>query len=548
MRPPRGRGPLRPPGGGYRGRVPPRPAPARRRPSPPRPQAGGALRRVAAVGGALALLLAACSTPAKNQAPVAEATSAATGEQVEAGLQEFYDQPIDWTVCDDFQCATATVPIDYDDPAAGSIELALRRAPATGGDALGSLLINPGGPGASGVDFVENAVPRISAEVLERFDVVGFDPRGVGQSAPVTCLDDAAKDALVSRDPDFSTDEGILATQRAFAELGAACVADTGPLVEHVDTASAARDMDVLRAALGDDVLHYLGYSYGTALGATYAELFPERAGRLVLDGAVDPSLTAAEVEVGQAIGFENALRAYVEDCLGGSECPLTGSVDEALTQVRELVEGARRNPLPAVDGRRVTGTLAFYGIAITLYDDQSWPVLTQALTAAIQGRDGNLLLRLADLYNDRLDDGSFGSNSAEAFLAINCLAGRSPAEPADVRALTEQLVRAAPTVGQFFAYEAGTVKCAQWPVAPAEDLGELTAAGAPPILVIGTTNDPATPYVWAEGLADQLESGVLLTWEGEGHTAYGRSNDCIADAVDAFLLEGTVPAEGTRC
>ena len=510
--------------------------------------AGGAPGRVAAVTATLALLLAGCSVPGKNQAPAAPARSSATSQDVEPELAEFYDQPVDWTRCGDFHCATATVPVDYADPAAGSIDLALQRLPARGGEPIGSLLVNPGGPGASGVEFVESAASRLSEDVLDRFDVVGFDPRGVAASAPVTCLDDAAKDALLARDPDFSTDAGIEATQAAYGEMGEACLANTGPLLAHVDTASVARDMDVLRAALGDDVLHYLGYSYGTALGATYADLFPERAGRLVLDGAVDPTLEGTEVEVQQAVGFENALRAYVEDCLGGDECPLTGSVDEGVAQVREVVERARRNPLPTDGDRVVTGTLAFYGIAYTLYDDQSWPVLTRVLADVMGSGDGTLLLRVADLYSDRDEDGTYGSNSVEAFLAVNCLSGRSPATPADVRALRSELVEAAPTVGEYFAYEAGVNKCARWPVPPTEDTGPPVAEGAAPILVVGTTGDPATPYAWAEAMAEQLESGVLLTWEGEGHTAYGRSNDCVTHAVDAFLLDGTVPAEGTRC
>jgi pimeloyl-ACP methyl ester carboxylesterase len=503
-------------------------------------------RRAVAVVAALGLLLAGCSTPTKTQVPVT-ATSAPTDEEAEPGLESFYAQPIEWAQCDDFQCATAAVPIDYADPGAGSLELALRRAPATG-ESLGSLLINPGGPGASGVDFVEAAVETFTPRLLERYDVVGFDPRGVGRSSPVTCLDPAAKDELISRDFDFTTDEGILEAQAAYGELGDACAAGTGAPLGHVDTASAARDMDVLRAAVGDEGLNYLGFSYGTALGATYASLFPERSGRLVLDGAIDPSLDSSEVEVQQAVGFENALRAYVENCQAGTECPLTGSVDEGLQQVHDLVERARRSPLATGTDRALTGTLAFYGIAVTLYDEESWPVLTQALTAAIRQDDGNVLLSLADFYNDRNEDGTFATNSTEAFLAVNCLDGRSPSEPADIRASMAELIAAAPTVGEYFSYESGVVKCAQWPVPAVEDPVPIAAEGAPPIVVIGTTNDPATPYAWAEGLAEQLSSGVLLTYVGEGHTAYGRSNDCIAGAVDAYLIQGTVPADGMRC
>ncbi len=495
---------------------------------------------------ATVMLVAGCAVPGKNQAPVAPATSAATDEQAEAGLGSFYDQPVDWTLCDDFQCATVTVPVDYADPDAGSIDLALKRIPARGGDPIGSLFVNPGGPGASGVEFMDTIAARLSEGVLDRFDVVGFDPRGVGLSSPVTCTDDAAKDALVSRDFDFATDAGIQEAIEAYGAFGEACAAGTGPLLAHVGTESAARDLDILRATLGDDVLHYLGYSYGTALGATYAGLFPEGVGRLVLDGAVAQDLSAQEIEVDQAVGFESALRAYVENCQAADGCPLRGTVDEGLEQVRDLVDRARRSPLDTASDRPLTGRLAFFGVALPLYNDASWPALTQALTAALQQDDGSLLLRLADVYNDRGEDGTFDSNAMEANLAIGCADGRGSTDPETMRAEAAEVLEAAPTVGQYFVF--GGVRCAQWPVQPTDDAEPPVAEGAPPILVVGTTNDPATPYVWAQALADELPSGVLLTWEGQGHTAYGRSNECLAAAVDGFLLEGTVPDDGTRC
>ncbi len=495
----------------------------------------------------LALGLVGCSsTPTKNQQPVAPPSTPVVGDDVDPALEPFYSQVIEWSACGDFQCGTATVPIDYAEPGAGSFELALKRAPATGADPIGSLLINPGGPGGSGVEFVETAVARISDRVVEEYDVVGFDPRGVGLSSPVTCLDDAGKDALISRDFDYASDAGLAEAREAYRAFGEACAANTGPLLGHVDTVSAARDLDVLRAALGDEQLTYLGYSYGTALGATYAGLFPERAGRLVLDGALDPSLEPAQVGLQQAVGFENALRAYVADCQAGADCPLTGTVDDGLAQVRDLLDRARRNPLPTESDRVLTGTLAFYGIAVTLYDDQNWGALTQGLTAALRQGDGTILLILADAYNERGEDGTFLSNSTEAFTAVNCLDGASSADPATMRAEAAELAEAAPTVGYFFGY--GGAVCAEWPYPATGQAGPITAEGAPPILVIGTTNDPATPYAWAQALAEQLSSAVLLTYEGEGHTAYGRSNECIADAVDAYLLEGAVPDEGTRC
>ncbi len=495
---------------------------------------------------AAALLVTGCSTPVKNQQPVA-ATPTGPVEAAAPGLERFYDQALEWTACGDFECARATVPLDYADPAGATIELALQRARARGGEPIASLLINPGGPGVSGIEFLEPAVTdAISERVTERYDVVGFDPRGVGESAAVRCLDDEAKDELLSTDLDQSSDAGLQEALAVYGEFARACAANTGPLLAHVDTVSAARDLDVLRAALGDESLHYLGYSYGTKLGATYAGLFPERAGRLVLDGAVDPSLSYEQMNLDQAAGFESALRAYVRDCQAGGECPLTGTLEEGLAQISGLVERASRTPLPTQSGRRVTGRLATTGIVYPLYDNELWSVLTQGLTAALREGDGTVLLAIADAYNRRNEDGTFADNSQEAFRAINCLDDAPTADVQSMRAEADRLAEVAPTLGSDWAY--GGVICAQWPHPRTGVAAPITAEGAPPIVVIGTTNDPATPYAWSESLADQLSSGVLLTYEGEGHTAYGRSNDCIAEAVDTFLLEGTPPEDGTRC
>ncbi|WP_315093223.1 alpha/beta hydrolase [uncultured Cellulomonas sp.] len=504
---------------------------------------------VAVVSAALVVvvLLAGCVAP-KNQAagPVPGATTASPSAEATGDLARYYGQQLEWTTCEQGECATAQVPMDYADPAGPSIELALARARATGGEPIGSLLLNRGGPGASGVDFVAQASSMVSADVKRQYDLVGFDPRGVQRSSPVECVDAAGLDEIIAYDPDYSTDAGIQDVMDLYGELGAACQENTGQALAHVDTVSAARDLDVLRAALGDDTLTYLGFSYGTSLGATYASLFPEKVGRLVLDGALPPTLTSAEASEGQAVGFENALRAYVADCQAGPRCPLDGSLDDGLAEVREMLDRAQDNPLPTGTDRELTRSLAFYGIALPLYAQSYWPYLTQALTLALQENDGSLLLQLADQYSDRTADGTFSTNSTVAFYAINCLDSRSPADVATMRAEAAQIEAAAPTVGYFFGY-GGTV-CAQWPVPEVGGLDSYAAEGAAPILVVGTTNDPATPYVWAEQLADLLSSGVLLTYEGEGHTAYGSSNECIADSVDAYLLSGTVPAEGTRC
>ncbi|VTR75281.1 alpha/beta hydrolase [Cellulomonas hominis] len=499
--------------------------------------------RVAALVAVVALALAGCVGPKEQTSVTQEPEPTAADVR---GLDAIYAQQLDWQPCGDLECATLVVPLDYAEPDGDTIEIAVSRHVATG-DRIGSLLINPGGPGSSGIDALSSiALPRFGKEVVERYDLVGFDPRGVASSTPVTCVDGPTMDELVSTDFDFSSDAGIAEAEAAYGAFGAACLANSGPVLEHVDTVSAAKDMDVLRAVLGDETLSYVGYSYGTQLGATYAALFPEQVGRLVLDGALDPTLSPQELSEGQAAGFESALRAYVADCQAGADCPLTGSVDDGLAQIKALLDRARRSPLPTGTDRPLTGALAFSGIALPLYDEGSWQYLTMGLDAALTEGNGAVLLQLADLYYDRNADGTYASNSTPAFWSIGCADDRGTTDVAEMRAQAAAIEAAAPTVGYFFSY--GGVICAQWPVPEAGGLDDYAAQGADPILVIGTTNDPATPYAWAESLAKTLESGTLLTYEGEGHTAYGRSNACIADAVDAYLIEGTVPEEGTRC
>ncbi|MFS0701945.1 alpha/beta fold hydrolase [Cellulomonas sp. 179-A 4D5 NHS] len=518
-------------------------------PAPLRPAArsGRPLLRAAGLLAVGALVLAGCSSP-KNQVTVDPSAPVSSSDGVAPELAEYYEQQPEWTACGALECATVVVPVDWDEPGGASIELAVNRSRATGGERIGSLLTNPGGPGASGTEALESVVlQRMGTEVKERYDLVGFDPRGVGKSHPVECVDGPEMDEIVAFDADYSTPESLEEVEAMYGEFGAGCLERTGDVLEHVDTVSAARDLDVLRAVLGDQQLHYLGFSYGTALGATYASLFPERVGRLVLDGALDPTLGSDEVAAGQAAGFESALRAYVEDCQAGKGCPLEGSVDEGLAAVADLLDDARRNPLETSDPeRQLTASLAFAGIAQTLYANSLWPYLTEGLTGAIQQRDGSRLLQFADLYYDRDADGTYASNTTEAFWAIGCADDRATTDPDEMRESAERMVDVAPTIGRFFGY--GGVVCARWPVPEAGGLDSYAAEGAAPIVVIGTTNDPATPYVWAESLSDVLSSAVLLTFEGEGHTAYGRSNECISGAVDAYLLEGTVPEDGTRC
>lgn len=437
--------------------------------------------------------------------------------------------------------------MDWDNPSTDAIVLTLSRIKATSGKAQGSLLVNPGGPGGSGIEFLPYFSRIVSADVAAAYDIVSFDPRGVGLSTPISCGDDKELDQHYLTDKEIKSpadmDAAILETKR----FGERCLKLTGPSLGFVDTNSAAKDMDLMRAVLGDEKLTYLGYSYGTQLGATYAGLFPQNVGRLVLDGAVDPSLSSKALSLQQAQGFDKAFRAYASDCLkAGEACPLQGSVDDAIKQVVKLLADAKANPLPTQGGERLNGALAYYGLIVAMYEDSSWPVLTAALTSAIKKNDGTQLRELANQYLSRDQNGHYEGNAMVAFEAINCLDSPTTKRNYDqLLAWRDEMAKVAPIVADAFAMNTG---CEGWPFPNRLSPAKITADGAAPILVLGTTGDPATPYEWAVSLAGQLSSGVLLSWKGEGHTAYGRSNDCVREAVDSYLLHGTPPANNTQC
>ncbi|MWB99114.1 alpha/beta fold hydrolase [Agromyces seonyuensis] len=511
-------------------------------------------RRGLAAAGVLAaaLVLTGC-VPSFLFPQNPERTSTPVDEDVDAALAPFYGQVLSWEDCEDVEgmlCATATAPLDWDDPAAGSVDLALVRQPASG-DKLGSLLVNPGGPGGSGFDFVADSIDYAVGEPLQqRYDIVGFDPRGVGRSSAIACLDAAAMDDYLyglAENP-RGTDGWIAEVEQNVGEFGAACAENSGDLLGHVDTVSAARDLDLLRAVLGDEKLNYLGYSYGTFLGATYAGLYPEKVGRLVLDGAIDPAASDFDVTSAQAQGFEQALSAYLEDCLGRDDCPFpaSGGVDGALADVRALLDSVDASPLRGSDGRELGADALLTAIIYPLYSPDAWSYLDDLFTSVEQG-EADFALALADAYNGRDPDGTYADNSTEAFKAINCLdypAGST--DPAEMRAQNAELEAAAPIIGTYMGF--GALACAGWPDEPTGLREEIHANGADPILVIGTTGDPATPYQWAVSLADQLDSGVLVSYDGEGHTAYNKGSDCVNGVVESYFLDGDVPGSDPNC
>ncbi|MFJ4209128.1 alpha/beta hydrolase [Paenarthrobacter sp. NPDC089675] len=496
------------------------------------------------------LVLSACSLPFLP-APTAKPSTSTVDPSIAAsapkGLEKYYSQNVEWSACEDgFQCGNVKVPLDYGNPDSGEITLAAIKLPSSG-TKQGTILVNPGGPGGSGVDFVKDGgKTHFTQKLRSSFDMVGFDPRGVKRSAPVKCMaSDAERDAAREKSFQENTDDGLAAALAFNETVTQQCVQQTGPVLEHVDTISAAKDLDILRAVVNDAKLNYLGYSYGTFLGSTYAALFPDKVGRLVLDGAVDPSLSNEDLTSGQAVAFEKAIRTYVADCLKQKDCPLSGGVDNGVGQIRELINAVNQNPQTAKDGRLVTGNEFVNGLILPLYDDQSWPALTQALDSAFSG-DVSQMLRIADLGADREPNGTYSSNSNFAFNAINCLDYPMVTDTAGMRAEEARLKQESPTFGEFFAY--GGVTCKAWPYKPTRTPAPVNYTGSSPIVVIGTTGDPATPLEWAQSLRKQLGNASLITWQGEGHTAYGRSNSCVSNAVDNYFIDGKQPQDGIKC
>ncbi|QRN81478.1 MAG: alpha/beta fold hydrolase [Nocardiopsis sp. BM-2018] len=479
----------------------------------------------------------------------------ADGTRVDVAEQELL-----WEECDSglpgSECTVFEVPLDYEDPDGERIEIAVKRFPATGDDVIGSLLVNPGGPGGSGFDFVDHAPYTVSEAVRESFDVVGFDPRGVGRSTPLTCLDAEEIDDYLGTDYGEADDladlspEGldqIEAKSRAFVE---ACEENDSELMRNIGTADVARDMDVLRGLLGDEQLTYLGASYGTHIGAQYAEQFPERVRALVLDGAVDPSQDQLSVSVQQATGFETALRSFVEDCLTRPDCPLGSpgdSVDQGIAVLDDFLADTAAEPLTSAtdDDREVNRARAELGVLAALYTENWWPRVREALTDAMEGGDGTGLLLLGDDLYGRGDLAEY-ENSTAALVAVNCSDSEAPREVEAYAEAAAEAAQESPMFGPMLAW--GALTCAFWPEEAVAPLAELNAPGADPIMVVGTTRDSATPYAWSEALAAQLDSGFLVTRDGDGHTGYRMGDDCVDTMVDDYLLELAVPDDGMAC
>lgn len=449
---------------------------------------------------------------------------------------------IDWEACGgSFQCATLKVPVDYTNPGGKTLDLALLKQPARDpSKRIGTLMANPGGPGASAIDFVRIWATLLSKDIRDRFDIVTFDPRGVGQSTPIVCHDDLQKLVALDPSPDNAAEwDAAKAESKVFAD---ACTKKYGDLLSSVGTKNVARDMESIRVALGEDKLTYVGYSYGTVIGSVYADMYPGHVRAFVLDGAVDLSLGFEETIGTQAVGFERALAAYEADC-DQKKCAAAPDGNTAKV-IDDLLAKVEKNPLPAPSADRPAGPgEVLLGIIEAMYSKFSWRGLTDALTQANKG-DGSAMVKLADNYLQRESDGSY-PNLIEANSAVNYVDEACPRNPDDYIAMAARLAKASPHFGASAASSGLT--CAYWG-AKVDALTVPRAAGAPPIIVIGTTNDPATPYEWAVALSKQLQSGVLVTNRGEGHTVYAQGVACIDKLVNAYLLDLTAPEAGLTC
>ncbi|MFF8830224.1 alpha/beta hydrolase [Streptomyces sp. NPDC015131] len=447
-----------------------------------------------------------------------------------------------------WECTFMQAPLDYADPDGETIELALIRAKASDpAKRIGSLIFNFGGPGGSGI----TALPSFAGDyetLRTRYDLVSFDPRGVGRSAGVECEDDRALDAFFALDstPDDAREEQ--AYENGLKKFAEACEENSGDELRYVGTQNAARDLDLMRQVLGDPELYYFGISYGTELGGVYAHLFPKTVGRAVFDAVVDPNGTAEQGALGQAKGFQLALDNFAADCVRrGDACKLPGSTPAEIERfVTDLLARLDKKPINGIGDRKLTQTQATNGIAQALYSKEYWPYLEQGLDEA-DGGDGGLLLALSDSMNGRDQNGSY-SNLQAANAAINCVDDKARFSVAETKAKLPRFREASPVFGSFLGW--GLISCNQWPVPGTWEHPDVSAPGSAPILVIGNTGDPATPYAGAKAMAAALGKGVgvELTYEGEGHGAYNSGSACVKRAVDAYLLNGTVPKSGTVC
>jgi pimeloyl-ACP methyl ester carboxylesterase len=495
-----------------------------------------------AIATSLALILTGCAE-SKIEKPL-------------SSLAKYENQNLVWATCyESFECTDLLVPVDYADLTVGTFKIAVLRYKAQDqAKRIGSLIVNPGGPGGSGVDYAYNAEYVFDPDVLDRYDIVGFDPRGVNRSAPIECLTDEETDANYASDAKPDTQEELdkaIADSKDFIEK----CQDANEFLSHYSTAEAARDMDILRAALGDKKLNFFGKSYGTYLGTLYAQFFPEKVGRMVLDGALDPNISVLDQNISQAVGFDKALDAFLADCAKQDDCPLPKNKQEATAKIIALFASSATTPLPRKtkvenDERTATESLIVLGTASALYDDvDGWPKLRTAFLEGQQGY-GDTFLDLADQYSGRSSDGTYMSNELDSGAIIDCLDWPDTRSVEKTKADAKRFTDAAPVFGPYLAYT--NISC-KYLTLPTKDkltrsTNKITSIKTAPVIVIGTTRDPATPYEWSVGLHQIFKNSKLISLDADGHTGQGRGSACVDDAVDVYLLQGKTPKKNLTC
>ncbi|PHX60434.1 MAG: proteinase [Actinobacteria bacterium] len=465
-----------------------------------------------------------------------------------ADLTRYAEQHLIWTNCSgEMQCAELTVPRDYSDLAAGDIKIALSRVPHDGTTFQGSIVVNPGGPGGSGTDFASTAAAIVAPEVSKQFDIVGFDPRGVAASAPVTCMSGSQTTRWLLTDPtpDTRSEQDLL--MRLAREISAGCLQYAPRIAPFISTANTVNDLDIMRSALGEQKLNLLGFSYGTSLGALYAQEFPSHVGRMVLDGAVDPSLNGMEMSKGQSDGFQGALVRFAKDCANRSSCPYSGDENDVLTGINHLLAALEKHRLPTNGFEPLNQSQAVTALFWSMYSPDFWSILRSALRQAKRGH-GEDLQWLSNQATDRVGKNRYGSNQNSAFYAISCL--DAPATPGrtGLAAAAKAWSKNAPVPQLARAMSWGNAPCSFWFDHLGGQPAAVTSTTTAPIVVVGTRFDPATPYSWASALHAQLPTSSLITFEGDGHTAYGGGSACVDHVIDDFLLTGNAPPSRTTC
>jgi pimeloyl-ACP methyl ester carboxylesterase len=449
-------------------------------------------------------------------------------------LGAYYAQELQWQSCyDNYQCADLLVPIDYTNLKIGTFNISVLKYPTTNKKKLGSLIVNPGGPGGSGVDYAYAAEYLFSPAILNAYDIVGFDPRGVSRSEPIICLTDKELDANYASDAKPDNEKEFAQTLIDSKKFIQQCEEKNKHLTSF-STANAARDMDILRQAVGDKQLNYMGKSYGTFLGTLYAQFFPDKVGRMVLDGAVDPSISDFQQSLTQAIGFDKAFAAFATDCNKQINCPLPKDKDAAIATMKQLFRQAEKKPIATKNNNRLLSESSMVlGTASALYDSATgWPDLRKAIAEAKKG-EGVTFLKLADEYTGRLEDGGYRSNEFDSAAIIDCLDFKDKRSIEKMKKDARVFDEKAPLFGPYLAYSGLGCKYFETP----KTTTIVPTRTTNPIVIIGTTGDPATPYQWAQGLNKLLTNSALISLTGDGHTGQGQGNTCVDNIVDYYYL-----------